>query len=329
MIEVKKENQMIKEQLDNQIDLISIVIPVFKVEQYLERCIESVCAQTYKNIEIILVDDGSPDRCPEICDSYQDKDDRIIVIHQNNKGLSGARNTGILNAHGKYITFIDSDDYVDSIYVEQLYKTLMLSEKKISACSYTYKETELSDYIKYDFISFNGKESIKEVITEKIVAPSAWGKLYDICLFKEVLFPEKKLYEDYATTPILLHYANGMAYVDNKLYYYTYNQESITKSLFSNRQLQYFEIANSINEFVINNYPDLIPYAFSRDVNMSVSYYKKMSSDRYDNNNDYLMIINNIKKGIRYYLFSGYSFWKKMAAILILLFPNIMKRIFS
>ena len=102
--------------------LISVIIPVYKVEKYLNKCVDSVLNQTYKNLEIILVDDGSPDKCPEICDEYAKKDDRIKIIHKQNGGLSDARNVGIEKSTGEYITFIDSDDYVDSNYIEQLYK---------------------------------------------------------------------------------------------------------------------------------------------------------------------------------------------------------------
>ncbi len=107
--------------------LISVVIPVYKVEKYLRECVDSVINQTYKNLDIILVDDGSPDKCPAICDEYAEKDTRVRVIHRKNGGLSAARNSGIDIARGEYITFIDSDDYVSRVYVEQLYFTLKTS----------------------------------------------------------------------------------------------------------------------------------------------------------------------------------------------------------
>lgn len=105
-------------------DLISIVIPVYKVELYLEKCIESIINQTYKNLEIIIVDDGSPDNCPKICDEYAQKDNRIKVIHKENGGLSDARNAGIDVAAGKYIAFVDSDDYVSNDYIEYMYNLI-------------------------------------------------------------------------------------------------------------------------------------------------------------------------------------------------------------
>ena len=128
-------------------DLITIVIPIYKVEKYLDKCIKSVINQTYKNLEIILVDDGSPDNCPKKCDEYEKKDTRIKVIHKENGGLSDARNAGIDIAKGKYITFIDSDDYVSEDYVEYMYNLLKQNNTKMSTCETQVvnieKETEM------------------------------------------------------------------------------------------------------------------------------------------------------------------------------------------
>ena len=105
-------------------DLISVVVPIYNVENYIKKCVDSILSQTYKNLEIILVDDGSPDNCPQICDEYAQKDNRIKVIHKENGGLSDARNAGIDISKGKFITFIDSDDYIEKDYVEVLYNSI-------------------------------------------------------------------------------------------------------------------------------------------------------------------------------------------------------------
>lgn len=115
--------------------LVSIIIPIYKVEQYLIDCIQSVCSQTYKNIEIILVDDGSPDNCGKICDDYAKMDKRISVIHKENGGLSDARNKGIDIARGDYITFVDSDDYVETTFIEDLYNAIEKTNSDISICN--------------------------------------------------------------------------------------------------------------------------------------------------------------------------------------------------
>ena len=142
-------------------DLITIVIPIYKVENYLDKCVKSVINQTYKNLEIILVDDGSPDNCPKKCDEYEKKDTRIKVIHKENGGLSDARNAGIDIAKGKYITFIDSDDYIDSDYVETYYN-------KIKNCNYDvvvggYKRV-VDDKVKF-ILKLKNEEFSKYIVT--------------------------------------------------------------------------------------------------------------------------------------------------------------------
>ena len=128
-----KQDEIINENKESQ-DLISVIIPIYNVEQYLDRCIDSVKKQTYTNLEIILVDDGSPDNCGKMCDEYAEDDKRIKVIHKENGGLSDARNAGIEIATGEYITFIDSDDYVSLDYVEYMYKLLKDAGAKLSIC---------------------------------------------------------------------------------------------------------------------------------------------------------------------------------------------------
>ena len=124
---------------------ISVIVPIYKVEQYLNRCVESIVNQTYKNLEIILVDDGSPDLCPKICDEWAEKDSRIVVIHKENSGLSDARNAGLKVATGGYVAFVDSDDIINPFYVEYLYKAICDNDAQISACDLKnfYDEKEM------------------------------------------------------------------------------------------------------------------------------------------------------------------------------------------
>ena len=149
-------------------DLISIIIPVYKVEKYLEKCIESVLKQTYTNLQIILVDDGSPDNCGKICDEYAKKDSRIEVIHKANGGLSDARNVGISKAKGRYIGFVDSDDYIKE--------------------DIRNKENGIREYSRLDIL--------KEVLLDKNIQSYAWNKLYEKELFDEIKYPIGKKYEE-------------------------------------------------------------------------------------------------------------------------------------
>ena len=148
--------------------LISVIVPVYNVEKYLERCIRSILMQTFKDFDLILIDDGSPDNCPELCDFYEKKDKRIITIHQNNMGLSAARNTGLnwtfKNSNSRWITFIDSDDWVHPRYLESLYVMVKKTEQNISMCLYncvdkTVLESDLKQ-IKYDLQQFLHPHSV-------------------------------------------------------------------------------------------------------------------------------------------------------------------------
>ena len=210
--------------------LISVIIPVYKVEQYLRRCIDSVLAQTFSSFELILVDDGSPDRCGIICDEYAKIDDRIRVLHQNNSGLSAARNTGIdwvfANSNSKYITFIDSDDWVHSRYLELLLKALEKYDADISQCMMN----RTSELIKDCDVSGKTLCVTPEEQYENWYSAFAWGKLYQKSIFKSLRYPVGLLYEDVTIWYKLLFALNRIAIVDEELYYYYQRDEGITNS---------------------------------------------------------------------------------------------------
>lgn len=224
---------MIKnEELNN---LISIIVPVYKVEDYLEKCIESILNQTYKNIEIILVDDGSPDRCGKICDDYAIKDNRIKVIHKKNGGLSEARNYGINIASGEYILFIDSDDYIDKNMCEILIKEAKKNDSDIVICNY-YNVKE-NDYFINKMSITNNKILLTNLEMMKIFFLKGysetiivWNKLYKKKLFytnENIRFPVGKLHEDIFTIYKLYYIANKIVVVNKPLYYYVQRKESI------------------------------------------------------------------------------------------------------
>lgn len=217
-------------------EIISVIVPIFKVEQYLPRCIESIINQTYKKLEIILVNDGSPDNCGAICDNYALKDARIRVIHKNNGGLSDARNAGIDIAQGNYITFIDSDDWIHPKYIEFLYNTLKKNNADISVCNFlaTSSENVYSDKLSEDIKVFNNFQALEQ-LTDKLYVQMviACGKLFKRELFNNIRFPLKRIHEDEFTTYKLLYEANKIVYTNNQLYYYWQRENSITKSKFN------------------------------------------------------------------------------------------------
>ena len=147
--------------------LISVIVPVYKVERYLDRCIQSIVDQTYRNLEIILVDDGSPDRCPQICDSFAQKDDRVFVIHKHNGGLSSARNAGLEKAHGAFIGFVDSDDYIASDMYESLLTNLQKEDADIAFTSsaHVYEDGSISTkhFVQGQYLVLNTEEAFKYI----------------------------------------------------------------------------------------------------------------------------------------------------------------------
>ena len=217
-------------------ELVSVIIPVYKVEKYLERCVESVQKQTFQNLEIILVDDGSPDLCGAMCDEMAKTDPRIKVIHKNNGGLSDARNVGIEMASGNYIVFVDSDDWLDLDMIALLYRVLKKYNADIAECSYRNICT--------DRIEEETNCSAKVVEGDRILAleamldwrwfkPVAWNKLYKRDVLGDIRYPKGKLHEDEYTTYKYFYNANKLVYVDVSKYNYDRRREdSITGKKF-------------------------------------------------------------------------------------------------
>lgn len=216
---------------------VSIIIPIYNVEKYLTKCVESVINQTYSNIEIILVDDGSPDKCGQICDEYAKKDKRIQVIHKKNGGLSDARNKGIEKSTGDYLFFLDSDDFIEKDTIEFLTKILEENNADLSVCSvYNYNpltnEKKRDEDVSKDYIKvLNVEEALLLMLdTTKAFSWRAWNKLYKKELFNNVRYPIGKIYEDVGTTYRLILNSKKIVYSSNPKYYYVYNDCSITKT---------------------------------------------------------------------------------------------------
>lgn len=235
-------------------DKISVIIPVYKVEKYLNRCINSVVNQTYKNLEIILVDDGSHDNCPKICDDWAKKDDRIIVVHKKNGGLSDARNKGIDIASGTYICFVDSDDYISENMIEKLYNALTEANAEISICNFRYVDEYGNDCTDKKLFSNDNLPitdnvlSSFDILADKMFEPKnwywvvAWNKLYKKELFDDIRYPVGKIHEDEYVIHSLLIKCNRVACVSDMLYYYVQRNDSIMKSTKINpRRIDYIE----------------------------------------------------------------------------------------
>lgn len=242
--------------------LVSVIVPVYKVEQYLDRCLKSLVDQSYSNIEIILVDDGSPDKCYQICEKWAQRDNRIKVIHKANGGLSDARNKGLEFAKGEYVCFVDSDDYVAKKYIEILYNLMCNNHTDMSAVSLKEvfsMEQEIDENEAYEKITtvFEGKEAIKQLFFNDTFANYAWNKMYKRELFDNIRFPVGRKMEDLGTTYKLLLNAKKIAYSTEVLYYYYQREDSILHKVNIDFYRDKFELSRERYEKIQNIYPDL------------------------------------------------------------------------
>ena len=239
-------------------ELISIIIPVYKVEEYLNKCINSIRNQTYKNIEIILVDDGSPDKCGAMCDEYAKTDNRIKVIHKKNEGLSEARNAGIEIAKGKYITFVDSDDYVIDTYISFLYNLIKENDADMSMgkhyIQYPKRTMDTGTGKKYEL---NAKEALEMCLYSNDIDVSAWAKLYKAELFKEIRYPKARVFEDSATIYKLIDKSKKIAFKSEPIYYYVIRENSIINKGFDHRMLDLIKSTEEMTQFTKKKYPEL------------------------------------------------------------------------
>lgn len=241
--------------------MISIIVPVYKVEDYLPRCIESILSQSYSDFELLLIDDGSPDRCGEICDNYARRDLRIKVMHKKNGGLSDARNYGMDRMTGDYVTFIDSDDYIGPDYLKSLLDMITKEQADISVVA-----CEMSSSWKIDwepwldqskYVVMNSEEVIRNIMTRGGIPVCAWGKLYKADQMKNTRFPYGKIYEDLHVIPYLLADSDKIVYSAQAQYCYFQRDSSImNKGPASKRQIEdYLEGQEKLLSFTKAVYP--------------------------------------------------------------------------
>lgn len=223
---------------------ISVIVPVYKVEAYLCRCVDSLLKQTFADFELILVDDGSPDRCPEICDEYARSDPRVHVIHKENGGLSSARNAGLDVAVGNWISFVDSDDWVSNHYLEYLYRAAREGNAELSICTFqkvTNENVRADDVYQIVDVLDGVSSQHKLFDTEAENYIVSWGKLYRASLFSEVRFPFGKQHEDAFVTHLLLFKSNRIAKISTVAYYYYQRTDSIMGCGFTLKSLDAIE----------------------------------------------------------------------------------------
>ncbi|MBR5027214.1 glycosyltransferase [Candidatus Saccharibacteria bacterium] len=205
---------------------VSVIIAAYNVERFISKCVDSVLAQTFSDYEIILIDDGSTDQTPEICDRLAKKSKKITVIHQPNQGLSEVRNRGIRNSTGEYIALIDGDDYVSVDFLEKLMDAITKNKAEIAGCG--FKTVPVRRLYPAKSGVFSGEQATIDLLTEQETYQIvSWNKIYKRELFKGIEFPVRKRNEDCLTTYKLLGCAKKVAYVDELLYYYSQRDDSI------------------------------------------------------------------------------------------------------
>lgn len=247
--------------------LISVIVPVYNVKDYLSDCLGSLKQQTYKDLEIILVDDGSDDGSGEILDEYMKNDKRMVVFHKKNGGLSSARNFGLKKATGEYITFVDSDDYLEKDAIEYLYGLIKRDESVIAVASHKEKKEngEVRDFNNgEESDELTVEEALKRMLNERGFMVSAWGKLYEKRLLKGITFPEGKLHEDVGTTYkiFLAAYKTDelakVSYGEKAKYIYNIRSSSITNAGFDSRKLELITQTDEMCNEIEKVFPGLI-----------------------------------------------------------------------
>ena len=246
---------------DLETELISIVVPVYKVEKYIKRCVDSILNQTYRNIEILLIDDESPDNSGAICDKLASTDKRIRVIHQKNTGVSGARNTGIRLARGDYLAFVDSDDWIDKEMISVLYNLMQKYNTPVSACGIEMVSEKghvayFSDNIN-ETIVFNKNQALNELLDDIKLRNVCYNKLYKHELFEGVEFPVGKIFEDLAIMYRIIEKCEKVVYTGKPLYCYYRSEGSLLRSIDSITRFDKVTACMERAKYFRKHYPDL------------------------------------------------------------------------
>lgn len=313
-------------------EIVSIIVPIYKVEPYIRQCINSILNQTYKNLEIILVDDGSPDDCGMICDEYAQKDTRIKVIHKENGGLSSARNAGLEVAKGDFIAFIDSDDYVSENFIKILYDLCIKNNADIAECDFIKFEIEPEELLKKEKIEkFTALEMQERIYSNDYVRTIVvWNKLYRREVYKDLRFPDGKINEDEFTTYKAFDKCNkGIVTTNQELYYYRYNENSIMGRKFNAKRLDALDAFEERKEYYREKaYTELYEKTVEKYQNILKTYYL-LTKKYIKSSNKYLNLIKKRAKenNIHYKKLTNISKREKIMMTFFVIFPNSYYRL--
>jgi glycosyltransferase involved in cell wall biosynthesis len=308
---------------------ISIIVPVYNVEGYLRKCVNSILNQTIKNIEVILVNDGSKDNSGDICDEYKKKDSRVVVIHKENGGLSSARNAGLEIATGELIGFIDSDDWIEPDYFQILYEGLIKNNADISVMKLRYvtnhEKIEFNTEKKEEWVELTRHKAIESFFSNNFIENSACNKLYRSNLFEGIRYPEGMLMEDKATTYKLIHKANLVVVNLSKKYHYYLRNDSIMQCEFNKRKFHSLEIHMEQIKFIDVNYPEFYGLIRARYAYEAFRLLLMMIRSNYSEKGDLERCLKVIKDNIKYVIKEKrLGLHHKIYITLFYLFPKVV-----
>lgn len=310
--------------------MISVIVPVYNVEKYLERCVKSIVAQTYKDLEILLIDDGSTDKSGEMCDDFQQTDSRIKAFHKQNGGLSDARNYGIEHSAGEFISFVDSDDYIDEKMLETLHRLITENDADLAVCSAmdVFEGKEVTQVKEIKEFNLNKVESYKYMLRGDGI-PSACNKLYKRQTVGDVRFPVGKLYEDGFFTPQILKKVEKTAVTSKPMYYYFRRADSITTKPFRKGDLDVIEAYDKCVKQVKELCPEALPYAEFRYRNAYFNVLDKMlMRDDCKEIPEYKQVVKYLKKHTAQIVKDpGFGKMRKIAAVALKFSVPLYKKI--
>lgn len=291
---------------------ISIIVPVYNVEDYIKECLDSLVAQTYKDIEIVIVDDGSKDGSIAICEEYAKRYDNIVIYTKENGGLSDARNYGIKVAKAPYLMFVDSDDTLTPDACEVLLK--LLEEQNVDiAIGELYRKgpNKVGTTVKM----YEPVEALAEILRETSFSTSACAKLFKRELFEKVEFPKGMLFEDFGTVYKLFFEAKRIAYLEHDLYFYRVRENSITTQRFTTRKMDLFKIADEIDAYIEAHCKDLMKISKNRRTRYAISFLKEIAIGGAERKEDVEQLLSYVKSDIVSYLGSPYKITSKLFGV--------------
>lgn len=311
---------------------VSIIVPVYKVEPYLAACVESLLRQTYREIEIILVDDGSPDNCGIMCDAYALRDSRVKVIHQENQGLSVARNSGTDVASGEYIMYLDADDYLSSDCISKSVQMCNDHNADIAIMRMMNVSEETNEEIRCnekEFIKVMSPEEAIEASLYQVMFSCSMGKFYKKNILDGIKFPAGRLSEDLATCHLFLDKAKRVVYTNAVGYYYRQHSNSISHNI-SPKRMDALEWALNIEKFCEEKYPNILPAAKCRTFNVAVHLLLDLPNDGEMHDKYFKELWKEIRRTRLQTLFSKKArFREKAAALLSFSGEKTMKRVWN